>query len=379
MAIIFSKSLSSSNLLNAYNNNIVQFSSNNVLQAVKCVITINTISFEITPIANSFKYNFKEVISVLINSSNFTDTILPSLSNALPSSHVYNDTSGTYLDVNVNYKIILSNDSEEQTNVTYKFLKSVEQLEQNKVGVVTGCGAIYVLSPFQKATNNTYNLTYFEGYPFDVSIYLKNIGTTTFLNETNGLSYVFNLTSNVNRVFFSDGRITITINDYLPLTDGLNRIKITRITDVVYLNVYKVPSKEGHYIKWLNQYGGWNYWLFNCVHKRTRGTKSIGFVNNDFNDVSSTVSSFLSLGKESQDLLTLVSEGMSEVEQDVLNDIFDSPKVYYFTGTRLTQVTNVSWLAVDLKSSSQTIKDFKTNYIKYILDFDLPQRYTMTL
>ena len=135
MAITFSKSLSTVNFLNAYNNNIVEFSSDNVLDSVKCNLTIGSISMEITPINNVFRYNFKEVISVLINQCNFQDEILPVLSNLDDTSHVYNDTVNTYLSQLVEYEIVFTNDSTENTSETYKFLKSVEQLEQNKKGV----------------------------------------------------------------------------------------------------------------------------------------------------------------------------------------------------------------------------------------------------
>ena len=105
MAINFSKSLSTTNFLNAYNNNVVEFSSDNVLDSVKCVITIGTYTFEITPINNIFYFNFKEIISVLINQNKFSDDILPTLVLFDATSHVYNDTANTYLSQLVNYEI----------------------------------------------------------------------------------------------------------------------------------------------------------------------------------------------------------------------------------------------------------------------------------
>lgn len=379
MAIIFSKPISTTTLLNAYNNNNVTFNSDSGLTAVKCSLTINGIVFEITPINNVFKYNFREVSKVLINSTNFEDNTLPSLVLANATSHVYDDTAGTYLTVSVDYTITFSNATTETINKVYKFLKSVEQLEQTREGVVIGGMEIYMLSTFQQSTADTYDVTYHEGYPFDISIYLETPGLTTVLNQTNALSYTFNLPSKVNRLFFSDGRTTITIDDYLPLMYGLNRLKITKGLDSIYVNVTKKASTDGQYIKWLNQYGGWNYWLFNCLYKKTRITKSLGIVNNDFNNVNETKDSFITIGKDSGDKITIVTEGLSIENQNVLNGILDSPKVYYFTGIRLSRVTNVSWLAVDLTDGTDIIKEFKTDYKKYKFEISMPERYTMTL
>lgn len=379
MAISFTKSLSTTNFLNAYNNNVVVFSSDNVLDSVKCDIVIGSVSFQITPIDNVFRFNFKEVVSVLINQNRFSDDILPTLTLGGKASHVYNDTDNTFLEQLVSYTITFSDDSTENTSETYKFIKAVEQLEQNKVGVVTSGNNIYMLSPFKKLTANTYDVTYFEGYPFDIALLLENTGVTTILNQTNALSADFTLSNTVNRLFFSDGRVTITIDDHLPLVDGLNELKITRDTDIIYVNVTKVPAIEGQYFKWLNQYGEWNYWLFNCIHKRDNKTKDLGDVNNDFSDVSDTTSSFYGIGKESQHTLTLISKNVSEEDQNVLNGILESPKVYYFTGTRLSQVTDVSWLAVNVKSSTTTLTNYKKINLNYKLQIELPQRYTMKL
>ena len=197
MAITFSKSLSESNFLNAYNNNIVEFSSDNVLDATLCEISINGYEIEITPINNLFRYNFIEYITVLINQNQFSDDIIPDLD----TSYIYDDSGNTYLEASIDYTITFSDDNTETINKTYKFIKSVEQLEQNKLGVVNSDNNLFLLSPFQKATSNTYNVTYFEGYPFDLPFLLKNTGETTILNQTNGLSYSFDLDYDVSRLF----------------------------------------------------------------------------------------------------------------------------------------------------------------------------------
>ena len=379
MAIAFSKPISTTALLNAYNNNVVEFSSDNVLDSTKCTINLGGFDFVITPINNLFRFNYKELLRVLINTNNFTDDILPSLILADETSHVYNDTVNTYLSELVTYTITFSDTSTEQTTNTYKFLKSIEQLEQNKVGVVTGGNGIYILSPFLKATANKYTITYFEGYPFDLSVYVETPGVVTVLNQTNALSHDFAFDNIINRFFLSDGRTTITINDFVPLVDGLNELKLTIGADVIYIDVWKVPSIEGQYVKWQNQYGGWNYWLFNCYHERARKDKDLKTVSNDFNDVSDTTVPIYEMGKTSVDTLTLIADSVGENDQEVLNGILDSPRVYLFTNTRLTQVTDVSWLGVKKKATNTIITDYKSSLKNYKIKIELPPRYTMTL
>lgn len=380
MAITFSKALSTTALLNAYNNNVVIFSSNDVLDSVKCNINVGGVNFVITPNpSNVFRFNFKESTRVLINTNNFTDDILPALIVANEGSHVYDDTVNTYLSELVTYTITFTDDTTEQTTETYQFFKSVEQLEQNKVGTVTGGNPIYILSPFQQASANNYNVRYFEGYPFDISVFLKTTGVVTVLNQTNAQTHDFTFGNTVNRFFFSDGRTTITINDFIPLVDGLNELKLTRGGDIIFIDVWKVPSLEGQYVKWINQYGGWNYWLFNCRHKRDRKTKDLQTIFNDFDDVSLTTVPFLEIGKTADDSLTLISKNVQATDVEFLDGIFDSPRVYLFTGTRLTQVTDVSWMGVKLKSGKNLIQGFKRDNKNYKITIEVPQRFTMTL
>lgn len=378
--ITFSKSLSESDLLNAYNNNIIEFSSDNILDSKKCVINLGGKDIELSPnSSNVFHFDFSEVVPILINQNNFVDEIVPLLISSNAPSYLYDDTENTFFNELVTITITFSDNSTEETTKTYKFLKSVEQLEQNKAGTVTGGSDLYILAPFKKETANTYDLTYFEGYPFDISIFANNLGALNVLNQTNGLDYDFTLLSTISRLFFSDGRTTLTIEDFVPLVEGLNQLKLTRGADIIYINLTKVLSVEGNYVKWCNQYGGWSHWLFNCRHLRGRQTRDLGSIFNDFNPVAETTTPFYEIGKTAQDTITLKSDSVSLKDQTIIDGIFDSPRVYYFTGIRLAQVTAVSWLGVRLKSENNLIKDFNRNIKNYKIDLQLPQRKTMTL
>ena len=85
------------------------------------------------------------------------------------------------------------------------------------------------------------------------------------------------------------------------------------------------------------------------------------------------------MGKTSSDTLTLISESVDKNNQEVLNGILDSPRVYLYTGIRLTQVTDVSWLSCKKKSGNSIITDFKRDIKNYKVELELPPRYTMKL
>ena len=63
----------------AYNDSIVSFEST-MSGITNCSITIGTNDFVVYPFNNVFKFNFKPVVTTLINQNGFKDSILPDLS-----------------------------------------------------------------------------------------------------------------------------------------------------------------------------------------------------------------------------------------------------------------------------------------------------------
>jgi len=182
MAITFSKQISTIKLLNTYNNNVVEFSSDSILDATKCTINIGGLDFEITPINNVFRFNYKEVVSALINTNNFKDAIIPTA-----SLMVDNSLNGEWL---VTYTITFSDTTTEQTTQTYVFLKSVEQIANVSNRLLT---------EQQILTNK--ELTFFKGYPFDIGHYSD--GNITITNtDTLESRDLISTATDTDRIFF---------------------------------------------------------------------------------------------------------------------------------------------------------------------------------
>ena len=375
MAISFSKSISVLKLLNTYNNNVVEFTSDDTLDATKCNINLGGLDFEITPINNVFRFNYKEVVSALINSNNFKDSIIP-------TSNFEGDTSlsGSYL---VTYTITFADTSTEQTTQTYVFLKSVEQIANVSNRLLTE----------QQILCNT-KLTAFKGYPFDVGYYLE--GDVIITNTATGYSFTLKETSvGTNRIFFMlgnnlpfgetlyNGRVLnlggvvennacITWLDLLSV--GYNNITVSNGTTKTLEIKLNDISCGGTYLKWFNlEKGAWNYWLFNPIHRDTLKTKTLDDFNVDFNSIDETYTTSLITGKTAIKERNLTALTLEEYEMEQIKSLFTSPRVELYNGTYGDTVTAASWQTVKVRDKSITTSNTKRDLIDVKLTIEINQ------
>lgn len=171
---------------------------------------------------------------------------------------------------------------------------------------------------------------------------------------------VFDNTNRVNRIIISNG--FELQNGYNKLSLGSNEFYIEQISQ--YCN--------GHYLKWLNSFGGWNYWLFDKGND-TLTTKDLGTIYNDYNDIVDTVSPYVAIGKTSENNISVNQSNITPNELLILNDLPDSPKVYLFQG-----LPN-DWLEVTIKSSSFRVANSKEKMTNLNLTIELPANVTKTL
>jgi hypothetical protein len=384
MAIVFSKDISTNKLLMAYNNNVVRFRSDSGLNPQTAQITGLGIDVVLYPHPNgNFYFNFKDYVVSEINTKNFADTIATNLLATFPDSFTYDCSDGCYLEDIVFFKINFTNTTFETTTRTLRFIAGVEQLEDYKKNeVLFSSSQFCVLSPMQDASNNTSYLKYWEGYPFEFSFYnldFETVPNFTLKNRQNGLSNTFNSKSKVSSFFVCDG--DITTHEILPLANGLNELQflVNGVNKNVNLIIDKVDSDCGVYIKFLNKYGRFNYWLLSKNHFRNRSSKYLGEIENDFNNLEDTNSPTIQTGKAGDEILRCAAEKLNENEKLILEGIIDSPKIYLFTGERFSKADLTDWMEVRLKTSSFTVKAPKKKLYSYFVEFDLPARNTQTL
>jgi hypothetical protein len=375
--IVFTKGISETNVLLAYVNNVVEFSSNNVLIPKRAVITIGSSVKTIYPNPSGvFYFNFKQWITSIINTDNLKDDINLDINNG----YIY-DWGKMFLSSAIDFKIIFTNNSEETTTKNTNWLLATTQLEHYKTNnpIDLQLNKPFLLSPTMDLNNNAYYIKYWEGFPFDIPFYNGTETNILVSNESNLLNYTFTTISEVNRLLFSDGSITITIDDVLSLADGYNKLKLTSNQLDFYIDLEKQNGIcEGHYFKWLNEKGGYNYWLF-PKGNRNRKIKDLGELKNDFYNLSDTISPAIQLGKQSNDVLMVSSDILTSEQNDVLSGILDSPKIYYFTGQPFAKASYNDWIEVSLNVSDARVINAKQHQNKYNLSFEFPQRNTITI
>lgn len=389
MAIVIEKDLDITRLLNAYNNNIVKFRSDNVGQIVKSATIIGLgINTLLRPHPDGlFVFNFKDDIKTSINTKNFIDDFIYVLDPLNPATYHYDVTNGFYLDGNVEYKINYDDGSYDILNSNvYRFLASVENLESfknDKIIIDESTDNMDILSPvenrFNAITGDNIYLKYWIGYPFEFSFYIRkpNVGLAGY-NLTSTTNFEINPTGQITSLFISDG-----VNEFSAagLQPGLNQFEFEANGNTIYtkLNLESIEEECGVYVKFINKYGRYNYWLFSKNYFKNRTSKYLPELENDFNNLEDTVSPTLQIGKSSDSTIKCAAKNLNEKEKLILEGIIDSPKILLFTGTPGTVSTNKDWMEVKLKTTTFPVQSPNRKLFSFYLELDLPARNTITL
>lgn len=371
MAIVFTKNLSTSVIQNAFNNNIVEFASNVPTQSQKCEVEVthgsDVFTFVITPDTNNdFYFNFKEIASKIARENNFKDSLTTIDIGLIPYD--------LYFSISVNYTITFTAGGKETTVQNYNFYKSVMQINNPIPNVFATADEFDIL--------NYSDLTVFNGYPFDVSVYLLNDATIT--NTVTNESVELTRVESENRLFLSDGyfigdedasffrRVNalsggFTVNNpcayVLPtklLDTGLNRLKIAENGNLIDFNV-TVKDGCGVYLKYFNNYGNYSYWLFEDVYKADLRYSNRDTINVDFLDIDETFATELTTGKDAEKSIVLQTKKLDRNQRKQLESLFVSPRVEMFLGTKGEFVTDYSdkWQTVILSNGTFTTENTK--------------------
>lgn len=381
MAIVYTTALSESKWLLSENNNILEFYDDSITRTPSyCEIDITGIeTIRLYPHPDgSFWFNCKDYISSLLN--NYEDDLDFSTINPLDIDTFVYDWSRIYLNVDFDITITFTNAETETDTVTPFFLLSAQQLKDYKKGRTIVNNTNTILSPVGLNASTRFYLKYWDGYPFDFG-YVRDFNAATspqtITNNTNAItSPNIALTTEVSRIVFYNGETTTTLEDYLPLVTGYNELEFN---NDIFIDLWKFEATCGVYLKWLNEFGCYNYWLFNEQHESTLSSKSRGVINNDFKNIADTVSTFKSLGRNIGEQMSISVDFLTADDINVLKGIVTSPKVYLFTGERFTDNTFNDWIEVDLSNKEIAIRDFKNNVPEINLTLNLPNYYTINL
>lgn len=371
--ITFQTEISTVNLLNAFNNNVVRFKSDSTTKIpLTATVTIGTTPVTLYPLPNGqFYFNFKEYVHPLVNSNNFNDLVNPVIDADDDTTFTY-EGSGLFL-ASVTYLIVFTDETSETTSKDYQFLASVTQLESYKKEVYP-IESKRPLLPLYPNTADTFYIKYWEGYPFDVT-FKNDSDPIELINITNTLDYEFESKGNITRLFFCDGNIDESINDLLPIALGRSQLQY----EDVYITLDKEDVCDGVYVKWFNQQGGYSYWKFPNIYRRTKQIKAIGEISKDFENLEDTFSQVSQIGQTAGNRLIVDSDTLKDEEFALLSSILTSPKVYYFVGQPFARASANDWMECKILTSNQITREYKGQPNQIRLELELPDDYTQMI
>jgi hypothetical protein len=363
----------------AFNNNILTFKSDSVTDAdyAEVTIIISGINyvFKIYPDENNnFWFNFKEALSTLINENHFADT------NTYPTPGTLYKDAFNFISFDVEYKVWLTNGTPDSLTRRYEFLRAVYQ--QSEKELISARGDSFPLHKVnvQKYSSNEKGmneppigtssdylvwLTYFKGYPFSIGLLGANFNLSidSYLSEpaylaanlaamnVNPQSVTFTNSRAAYRLIISDGE-----TQWSKIFDKFHAINFGD-----FLININVVDKCGVYLKWANDQGAFDYWLFEKNYIDKKDTDELGMVNNDYENIEDTISRMLSLGKQSGNSIELFANGVYSQEIDRVLAILDSPKVYLYTGEKDEAESPDKWMEVSVEGGGE-ISSRKNRY-----------------
>jgi len=327
----------------------------------------------------SFWFNTLDYFSSLLNDYDANLDVL-----SIDPSEIQNfifDWSRVYANPNVTILVTFDNGNTESFDFDPNIIMAVEQIEDVFRQVSIKEKALTILSPLRDRTKTKHYVKIWEGYPFDVC-YTKPIqaGTnpvTTLKNTRTGVTTpAFNSPYDINRLVISSGLENTTITDWLPIPVGESSIEFDKNN---ILEINKVDTICGTYIRFINQYGTPSYWLFN-QREEAINTKSLGNISNDFYNVSDSIRQNTSLGRSSTPVITLNYEGLEARDMNILKGLLESPRISIYTGERFApNPDGLNWIDVTLNNKNAVVSNFKNKVPNGQITLNMPSRYTLKL
>jgi hypothetical protein len=370
MAVIITQDLLPANP--AYNDSIIKFYSDTYPSATRAEVVIGGRTFDVIPFNGIFTFNLKEIVKTMVNPNKFEDAITPDLTSG---GYLYTDSS-IRRSVPVTLRVIGS--PNDVLSKSYIFFKSVEQLpDYHRKAQINPVARVFL-----PTTNFVdYYCTYHEGYPFDFAVYIPILSTYQFKNITTGQStpVYSNLSSNVKRVFLSDGANSVTTEDILPLSSTLNKIELWSAGQF-RANIYikQVESDCGIQLKWLNRFGSYSYWKFDRAYKSTITPKTIDDFQGRYDNLQNLTASSYFIGKTATQTMSITCSYTAD-DAAYLQDLVTSPSVWMNVNNQpFIQIQEKDFFAVKVNDTPFEQTNTKMNKGKLNLTITLPDLNTQT-
>jgi hypothetical protein len=364
------------NINPAYNESIITYNSNSFTAATKSDVILDGKTFTVYPIGNEFTYNFRDYVKVKINENNFQDLIIPD-----GDFMVDDETLSLTINPTIKiYRAVGSPTTGDTSNFTYKFTKNVEQLIGYKQKIENDNSTVKVLLPTTNYID--YSITYFEGYPSDFAIYGLTSGDTFYIKNTTTLNQTPTYsatTSEVKRIFLSDGAGDSTLTDEMALSYTTNKCELWVNGEfVANINIRKVDSKCGVMLKWFNHSGSYSYWLFDPIYQTSIQGKKLDEIGGVYDNLYNVTSLNNITGKDGNQTMK-ISTKFNDFDKQTISSIITSPKVeLYIHNEPFNLFVEGSFIGVILNDTSMNLSN-KTPNNKLDITITLPDLLTPRL
>ncbi len=235
-----------------------------------------------------------------------------------------NDIISVVIDIIVFYDDNGDPDFEDAT-INKRFLNNVYQLEE--------------LAPVQNSItwlHNQNELTFFKGYPFNISFLTVDQGKLRYRIEGSGnVNFIitqinnellhWNVSNGISSLNFPEGVRNFTID------------KLSIVNTLLYSATIKINTIEnacGLYLKWFNTSGGWDGWLFSPYYKDVEKDKNEVLI--DVDEAQEV------LTKSVNRKLTLKSIGLNKNQYDLVRGLTYAKKVLWWINGKYTPVAVTS-------------------------------------
>lgn len=357
MANFINDTINSNRLQMAYNNFVLRFQPSSGT-AIKAIITgLGPYNIEVFPFDNKFYLNAKAYLKALFD-TNFTDTINMSVS-------IFNINSFIYLDDNIVKLVTISIEIQRTSPSQFlekdiSVLRGVENVRRRLDLESSNPPYTQVLQP---------NVIFWEGYPIDISIH--NIGNVNLSVSNGNQNFLINITKyTLARLIISNGFLKFGSFDFFK-----PGIHLYTINDETQVKIKTIPNASacGIYVKWINEYGTYSYYLFDDKYIEDLVSSQDEVVNNDFENFSQTISKEFVLSRTSRNRLTCIAKKTGEYERDLLYSLGTSPKIWLYTKQKNQSATNQDWFEIQLTGHTFPVNTPNRKFIDIEYEFLFPE------
>lgn len=149
-------------------------------------------------------------------------------------------------------------------------------------------------------------------------------------------------------IITEDGRLTLDRQRNEIVTEGTTE---TMGTIKRYpIEIREIPEHP-FYVRWTNRYGGYDYWMFSCVHQKEWEMTEQEVASKYYDDVTNASETITTFGSAYEHRVTAMAGSLNEEEFECIRDMMFADIIEVMTGINDSRY-NKTWLRISLDKAS---------------------------